>query len=86
MEYRKSKSTRKVKNESPKDSDYEIPKSFEEPMKQLANKAVDEKAGEVFLLHGTHPQNLHSILFEGHDTSLSNNGHFGRGVIYFAEN
>lgn len=66
--------------------DYDIPDSYKVPMNELANNPLDSKAGEVFLLHGTKPENLHSILFEGHQTALANkNGLFGKG-IYFAEN
>lgn len=75
----------KIKRDSPKDSDYNLPETYSEPMFELANTALDGEAGEVFLLHGTRPENLHSILFEGHNTALANNGLFGRGV-YFAEN
>ena len=74
-----------IKEDSPKDYDYGIPETYRAPMSELANTPLDTEAGEVFLLHGTRPENLHSILFEGHKTALANNGLFGRG-IYFAEN
>lgn len=65
---------------------YGIPASYRGPMNELANTPLDAKAGEVFLLHGTNPDNLHSILFEGHQTELADpRGLFGKG-IYFAEN
>jgi hypothetical protein len=75
----------RIKKESPKESEYDIPQSYQDQMNQLSNKSLDADAGECFLLHGTRPENLHGILFEGHDTALANNGNFGRG-IYFAEN
>ena len=76
----------KMKKESPKGNSYGIPDSYSVPMHELANTPLDRKAGEVILLHGTSPDNLHSILFEGHKTALANKqGLFGRG-IYFAEN
>ncbi|GFH49884.1 hypothetical protein CTEN210_06360 [Chaetoceros tenuissimus] len=74
-----------MKNDHPCNSNYDIPDSYREPMLELANKPLYTEAGEVFLLHGTSPENLHSILFEGHKTALANNGLFGRG-LYFAEN
>lgn len=77
----------KMKRESSKgNDDYGIPDTYSVPMNELANTPLNREAGEVILLHGTSPDNLHSILFEGHKTALANKqGLFGRG-IYFAEN
>jgi hypothetical protein len=50
----------------------------------LGNHELSAEAGEVFLIHGTEPQNLYDILFLGLDPEVANNGHFGRGT-YFAD-
>lgn len=68
----------RIKKDCPKRSDYGIPVIYSKPMNALSNNALDDAAGEVLLLHGTGPENLHGILFEGYDTALSNNGNFGR--------
>ena len=44
----------------------------------------DGELNEALLLHGTKPQHLHSLLFDGLDPQVSSDGLFGRGV-YFAE-
>ena len=77
-------SKQRIKTQSPKVSSYDIPNTYADQMNQLGTKPLDGAAGEVFLLHGTRPENLHGILFEGLDAALSNNGNFGMGV-YFAE-
>lgn len=75
----------RVKAENPIVSSYEFTEPYSDAMNQLGIDSLDTKAGEVFLLHGTDPEKLHSILFEGLDPGISRNGNFGRGV-YFAEN
>jgi len=47
---------------------------------RLGGRARDASRGEALLLHGTAPEHLHSILFEGLDGSLANNGLFGRNT------
>lgn len=59
--------------------------SYTTAMNALGLQKLDATAGEVMLLHGTKPDKLHSILFEGLDPSVAADGLFGRGV-YFAEN
>lgn len=72
---------KKVGNES-----YNLPQDYLDFMKYLGHDSMQyQAAGEVFLLHGTAPENMHSILFEGLDPQVAGNGKFGRGV-YFAEN
>ena len=58
---------------------------YQSAMTELGKGTLDASSGEMFLLHGTSPENLYSILFEGLDPELSRNGLFGRGV-YFADN
>jgi len=61
-----------------------LAKDAKTPDKQLGD---DASTNEVFLLHGTRPENLFSILFEGHDLQRAGKGsgsRFGEG-IYFAE-
>jgi len=63
---------------------FEMPHEYQDAMNALGKDQLDESAGEVFLLHGTDPTRLYSILFEGLDPTVAANGNFGRGV-YFAE-
>lgn len=63
----------------------DFPNEMEAAIQELGQEQLSKKAGEVFLLHGTAPGNLHSILFQGLDPLVASNGRFGRGV-YFAEN
>ncbi|CAB9497177.1 Ankyrin Repeat Protein [Seminavis robusta] len=65
------------------DGPYNLETTYKDVIEELGNDLLAQ--GEVFLLHGTDPRNLHSILFEGLDPEVSRNGTFGRGV-YFAEN
>ena len=51
---------------------------------QLPGPDLDRGVGETRLLHGTKPQHLHCILYEGLDPEKAANGLFGRGT-YFAE-
>jgi RNA:NAD 2'-phosphotransferase (TPT1/KptA family) len=46
--------------------------------------ALTNSSLQVLLLHGTKPENLHSILFTGLDPEVSKEGLFGKGT-YFAE-
>ncbi len=46
--------------------------------------SLDSRAGEAVLLHGTKPENLHTILFDGLNPAMAAAGLFGRGT-YFAE-
>jgi hypothetical protein len=48
------------------------------------NIELDDSVNEALLLHGTDPDHMQSVLFEGLDPNLSRKGRFGRG-IYFAE-
>ena len=64
--------------------DAEIPSELTSLVYELGRSKLDEKVNEVYLLHSTDPKNLHSILFEGFDPTISHEGLFGRGV-YFAE-
>lgn len=75
----------RVKTNTPKISEYGFPDNFYDAMSALSMDSLDEESGECFLLHGTSPENLHGILFEGLDPGIAHNGIFGRGV-YFAEN
>mmetsp|Transcript_45202 Transcript_45202/g.110093 ORF Transcript_45202/g.110093 Transcript_45202/m.110093 type:complete len:336 (+) Transcript_45202:112-1119(+) len=61
-----------------------IPSELTNLMNELGRSKLDQTANEVYLLHSTDPKNLHSILFEGFDPTISHEGLFGRGV-YFAE-
>lgn len=56
---------------------------YRQAVEQLPDE-TDPLANEVLLLHGTRPEALHSILFEGLDPALARSGLFGRGT-YFAE-
>ena len=67
-----------------KTSDAEIPSELTSLIYELGRSKLDQKVNEVYLLHATDPKNLHSILFEGLDPTISHEGLFGRGV-YFAE-
>jgi hypothetical protein len=62
-----------------------LPNEIEAVVEELGEGRLCREAGEVYLLHGTATENLHSILFEGLDPRVANDGNFGRGV-YFAEN
>ena len=62
-----------------------VNESYRDSMSQLSMNCLDETTGKVFLLHGTSPQHICSILFEGLDPCVANNGNFVRGV-YFADN
>ena len=61
------------------------PPVYAAAMGELAGNALDETVGELMLLHGTDPECLHSILFEGLNPKLAREGLFGRGT-YLAEN
>jgi hypothetical protein len=67
------------------DSPIQLPQQYMEAMKFLGGDPLDASSGEVFLLHGADPRKLHSILFEGLDPGVAEDGLFGRGT-YFAEN
>ena len=45
---------------------------------------LDHSVNEVLLLHGTKPENLYSILFQGLDVGLARKGLYGRG-LYFSD-
>lgn len=62
-----------------------LPEDMNRLISELGQDRLDQTAGEVFLLQGTAPTNLHSILFQGLDHEVVRDGKFGRGV-YFAEN
>lgn len=61
-----------------------LPADYAQAASRLGGDPLDSRSGEVFLLHGTEPQHLHSILFEGLDPTVAADGLFGRGT-YFAE-
>ena len=62
----------------------QLPTEYAQAVSRLGGDPLDSRSGEAFLLHGTEPQHLHSILFEGLDPTIAANGLFGRGT-YFAE-
>ena len=67
-------------------SDVALPRAFTDAAAGLGGASRDStQAGEALLLHGTSPEHLHGILFEGLDPERARNGYFGRGT-YFAEN
>lgn len=49
-----------------------------------ARRGLDNSANEALMLHGTKPDHLHKLLFEGLDPDLAKKGLFGRGT-YLAE-
>ena len=60
-------------------------KEYKDAMHELSKGTLDQdSAGEVYLLHGTDPNALFNILFQGLDPGFSNRGRFGQGV-YFAD-
>ncbi|CAE8669573.1 unnamed protein product [Polarella glacialis] len=50
----------------------------------LRDRPLDHGSNQVLLLHGTKPEHLYDILFEGLDPKVSHKGLFGRGT-YLAE-
>jgi predicted RNA-binding protein YlxR (DUF448 family) len=84
--YKAARDKESLKLRDQEDISYDIPSEYETAMMELGSQTLQYKeAGEAYLLHGTDPSNLHSILFEGLDPRVANDGKFGRGV-YFAEN
>lgn len=61
-----------------------LPDEFASATSRLGGDPLDSRANEAFLLHGTKPEHLHGILFEGLDPTVAADGLFGRGT-YFAE-
>ncbi|CAE7213394.1 unnamed protein product [Symbiodinium natans] len=51
---------------------------------EVLRAPLDASRNEMLLLHGTKPEHLHDILFEGLDPHLSKEGLFGKGT-YLAE-
>ena len=52
---------------------------FASPMRLLTAGQLDERVGEVLLLHSERPQMLHRLLFEGYELRETH-GLFGRGT------
>lgn len=62
-----------------------VPKFSTTKFDRNCKKERDDKIHQVRLIHGTKPEYVYDILFDGLDPQLARNGLFGRGV-YFAEN
>lgn len=77
----------KIKETSPneEESAYDIPDLCAAHESACQQTFGQKSRRSVLASWITRRENLHTILFEGHKTELSNNGLFGRG-IYFAEN
>ena len=81
----KNREASKIADQKAPSAPLDFNESYRDSMTQLGMDCLDETTGEVFLLHGTRPEHIFSILFEGLDPCVANDGNFGRGV-YFADN
>ena len=79
----KNPEARRIEDQKAPSAPLVVNESYRDFMSQLGMNCLDETTGEVFLFHGTSRKHICSIMFEGLDPCVANNGNFGRGV-YFA--